>query len=465
MTVKRISLFLAPALALAVGLGMAASGWPPIACWTAAVTLVTALWWIFEPIPIPATSLLPLSLFPIFGVLSDEQVAQAYGHRVVLLLLGGFILSAALERHRVHLRLAMFMVRLMGGHSDKMLCLAFMIAAAMLSMWISNTATALVMLPIVLAILREADNPDLALPLLLGIAFAASVGGLGTPVGTPPNAVMIGVYEEMTGGEIAFFEWMMIGVPCTLVLLPMIWLWLTRRLTGKTEFELPALGEWRAAEVRVVTVFAITALLWITRKYPFGGWVEWLSPWLNLANAHDGYVALAAVVALFLIPAGTTTDGRQDALLDWNSAKEIPWGILLLFGGGIAIASAFQTSGISEAIGHGLAAFTVWPVILMILALCLVVTFLTEVTSNTATTALLMPILAAAAIETGVDPRLLMIPAAISASCAFMLPVATAPNAIVYGTNQFTVAQMAREGIVLNVIAALLLTVLLFFLL
>jgi sodium-dependent dicarboxylate transporter 2/3/5 len=427
------------------------------AAWCAAVTVICAVWWVTEPIPIPATSLIPFAAFPLTGVLDHTEVATSYGHSLILLLLGGFMLSTAMEKSGAHRRLALGMVRLVGGVGGRRLVLGFMVASAVLSMWISNTATTLMLLPVALAVLEQQSDEKLAAPLLLGMAYAASVGGIGTPVGTPPNVIFMGVYYEETGKEVSFAKWMTIGVPVVLVMVPIIWLWLTRGLgKAKEKLELPASGPWRTAEARVLVVFGITALLWVTRKEPFGGW----SGLIGATGTGDATVALLAVVAMFLVP-----DGEGSTLLDWDTARRIPWGLLILFGGGIAIARGFGESGLSKALGDALSALASWPLLAMLIVLCLSVTFLTEVTSNTATTSLLMPILAAAAIAASIDPRTLMIPAAISASCAFMLPVATAPNAIVFGTDRFPTRKMASEGFALNLFGAVAITLVCFFLL
>jgi sodium-dependent dicarboxylate transporter 2/3/5 len=417
-----------PLLAALCGLAALAAGLPTAAAWTAAITGWCVAWWISEPVPIPATSIIPFAAFPFVGVLDHSAVATAYGHTLILLLLGGFILSTAMAKSGAHRRLAVGIVRLVGG-GGRRLVLGFMLACALCSMWISNTATTLMLLP---------------------VAYSASIGGLGTPVGTPPNVIFMGIYREATGQEISFLQWMKIGVPAVMILLPLTWLWLTRGLSRLPAVALPVLPAWRPAERRVLVVFAITALLWVTRTEPFGGWAGALS----MDGVGDSTIALAAVVALFVLP-----DGEGGAMLDWETAREIPWGLLLLFGGGIAIARAFESSGLSGALGGSMTGLMTLPTLLMIAVICLVVTFLTEVTSNTATTTLLMPILAAAGLAAGIDPALLMIPAALSASCAFMLPVATAPNAIVFGTGELTTREMAREGLVLNLIGAVCLTV------
>ena len=443
---RRIALIAGPVLALGSAYLMFAGGFSNEAAITLGVTVICVVWWVFEPIPIPATSFLPLGLLPLLGVLTPVQVAQAYGHSLILLLLGGFILATALEKSGAHRRIAIGMVRAFGGSSSRSLVFGFMAASAALSMWISNTATALMLLPVALAVLEKSEDPKLATPLLLGIAYAASVGGIGTPIGTPPNVIFMGVYEATTDQNIPFFTWMTWAVPIVLVLLPIMGFYLTRGLTHQGRVELPVVGTWHKAEVRVLTVFALTAFFWVTRKQPFGGW----SDLFGLEVTNDAMVALLAVVVMFLVP-----DGKGGRLLNWETAERIPWGMLVLFGAGISIATAFTASGLSETIGallSGLADLHLLPIMLII---CLAVTFLTETTSNTATTTLPMPILAAAAIGAAIDPMLLMIPAAMSASCAFMLPVATAPNLIMFSTGYFSIKTMAGEGLALNLFGAL----------
>lgn len=422
------------------------SGGTPEACVTLGVTTWVVIWWMFEPIPIPATSLIPLALLPLFGVLTADEVGKAYGNPLVLLLLGGFLLATALEKCGAHRRIALSMVRLFGGSSSRRLVFGFMTASALLSMWISNTATVLMLLPVAIAVIDGSEDDSLATPLLLGIAYGASIGGMGTPIGTPPNVVFMGVYQQVTGQSIAFSTWMAWALPAVAVLLPLAGVWITRNLTYRGVVALPEVGRWRTPEVRVFAVFAITALLWITRTEPFGGW----STWIGVPYSNDAIVAFFGVVLLFLIP-----DGAGQKLLDWDTANKIPWGMLILFGAGIAIASAFTSSGLSRSMGASLEQLSTLHLLLMIAIICLAVTFLTEVTSNTATTTLLMPILAAAAIGAETDPKLFMIPAALSASCAFMLPVATPPNVITFSSGYFSVRTMAREGFALNLLGAL----------
>lgn len=442
-----------PLAALAVGALVATgSDLPPAAAVTAGITTLTALWWILEPIPIPVTSLIPLSVLPLLGVLTADQVGASVGSPLILLLLGGFMLSTAMSRSGTHRRLALSAVRAFGGGGGRSLVFGFAAVSAGLSMWISNTATSLMLLPIAVAILEKTDDRNLQRALLLAIAYAGSVGGIGTPVGTPPNLIFIDVYRETTGVEVSFVEWMGFALPVVIVLVPIIALWLSRRVSAAgAPIAIPESGPWRTEEVRTLLVFGLTALAWITRTEPFGGW----SGLLGLPGANDASVALLAVVIMCLVP-----DGKGGRLLDWDSAARIPWGILLLFGSGIAIAKAFGETGISAALGDALAGLRDLPPWLLIGTICLTVTFLTEITSNTATVALLMPILAAAGTAADVDPRLLMAPAAMKASCAFMLPVATGPNAVVFSSGRLTIAEMAREGVALNFVAVVVVTLL-----
>jgi solute carrier family 13 (sodium-dependent dicarboxylate transporter), member 2/3/5 len=454
VTIKNITLFLGPVTALLIYYlivnTVSVENNSALAI-TAAVAVLCVIWWVFEPVPIPVTSLLPLSVFQISGILTSSEIGQSYGSPLILLLLGGFILSKSMERSGAHLRLALFMVNLFGNNSSKRLVLGFMVTAAALSMWISNTATTLMLLPVALAIANQAKDKDLAVPLMLSIAFAASIGGIGTPIGTPPNLIFMQVYEQQFNKNIGFTEWMGWAVPIVLCMIPVTWLWLTRKLSYTGGFDMPDVGRWSVTEKRVMIIFALTVCAWITRKEPFGGW----SDWFGFPGANDASVALIAVILMFVTP-----DGKGEKLLDWDTAATIPWGILLLFGGGITLAKAFGVSGLSIVIAENLSALSSLPVLLMMFFICLGVTFLTETTSNTASTVLLMPVLAATAIGSNIDPKLLMIPAAISASCAFMMPVATAPNSIVYAGGFFTTKKMASEGFVLNISGAFIITTL-----
>lgn len=453
LTLPQLALGLGPALAgalLGVLLGFDVLDGP--AAITAAVTLWCAIWWLTEPVPIPVTSLLPMALFPLLGVITPTQVAQSYGSPLILLLLGGFMLSGALAKCGAHRRLALVMIQASARLGQKGLVLGFMLAAAGLSMWISNTATTLMLLPIALAVLENDRLKPLTIPLLLGTAYAASLGGTGTPIGTPPNLIYMQVSQDQFGVATSFPVWMSFGVPVVVLLLPLMFLWLTRHVASGALPKLDPPGRWQVAEIRVLIVFALTALAWMTRAAPWGGWQAWLDlPWAN-----DASVAMLAVVVLCMLPNGDRD--RPGRLLDWATIERIPWGVLILFAGGITIARAFIETGLSDALAAQLTTLSTLPTWLMILVLCLGVTFLTEVTSNTATTALLMPVLAATAAATGIPHELLMVPAAISASCAFMLPVATAPNAVVYGSGRVKVKDMMREGLVLNLLGAVIIT-------
>ncbi|GHD36617.1 SLC13 family permease [Halioglobus pacificus] len=446
------ALWLGPASALAAGLWLFATDYSVAMSVVLSVAVLCVVWWVFEPIPIPVTSLLPLAVLPLAGILTPAEVGAAYGSPLILLLLGGFLLSKSMEHSGAHRRIALGMVNLFGASSPRRLVLGFMVAAAALSMWISNTATTLMLLPVALAVLDGTSQRErLAVPLLLGTAYAASVGGLGTPIGTPPNLIFMQVYQEYTGQSVSFTQWMSWGVPVVAVMVPAMAYVLTRGMGGGLAITLPEVGRWRVEERRVMLVFAVTALAWITRSEPFGGWKTWLGvPWAN-----DASVALLAVVVMCLVP-----NGRGGRLLDWERASTIPWGVLLLFSGGICLARGFVNSGLSGLIGDGLAGLTAMPLWVLMASVCLVVTFMTETTSNTASTTLLMPVLAAAALAAGIPPEWIMVPAAMSASCAFMLPVATAPNSVVFGSGLITTARMAREGVLLNLLGVLVISTL-----
>lgn len=444
-------------------------GLAPDASACAGVAIICATWWIFECLSLAVVGLVPFVLLPLLGVVGHQEIASSYGHTVILLLLGGFLLSAAMERSGAHRRIAIAMVRLVGGTSGKRLVLGFMLATAVLSMWISNSATALMMLPIAVAVLQQSGDPRLRTPLLLGIAYSASVGGMATPIGTPPNVVFMGQFFEQTGHEMPFATWMSIGLPVTLVLLPIIWWWLTRSVAEMQPIEMPEIGPMQSNERRVLAIFAITALLWIFRAGPLGGWSALLPT--DGAMVGDSTVALGASLLMFLCPSGRsraeraetlTTDraegGKCERLLDWETAAKIPWGILVMFGGGMALARGFQDSGLSAVIGYQLTFMAGAPTWSIVLAVCCLVTFLTEITSSTATAMLLLPILGELAIQLELPPAVLMVPGTISCSCAFMLPVATPPNAIVFGAGGISTEEMARTGLILNLIAAVVIT-------
>jgi sodium-dependent dicarboxylate transporter 2/3/5 len=440
-------------LALAAAAFAAASlgGMPTAQCWTIAVTLLCAVWWICESLPLAATSLVPFAVFPLVGVLDEKAVGLAYGDPTVLLFMGGFMLAQAAEHSGAHRRLAHAIVGAIGSTSGRRLVLGIMVATAFTSMWVSNTAAALMMLPVAIAVLECDHSGRLGIPLLLGLAYSASIGGVATPIGTPPNGVFLATYEKATGGTVAFHEWFLLGGTVAVLMLAVAWLVLTWRLAGVPGIEVETEGAWTTAQKRILSVLGVTAIAWITREIPYGGW----SAWLGADEAGDATVALLAVVALFLIPGGAG-DGKR--LLDWPTAQKIPWGVLLLFGGGIAIAKAFDASGLSESIGTLVGVLRDWPTLAVIGALSLGVTFFSEFTSNTATSNILMPVLAATAAANGMEPAVLMFPATLANSLAFMLPVGTPPNALVFGTGRVRMADMVRYGIVLNLAGSVIVT-------
>ena len=433
--------------ALAVGYLSVFLGQSQAASVTAGIAVLCVFWWIFEPIPIPVTSLIPMALLPLLGVISPSDVAAAYGSPLILLLMGGFLLSKGMESTGAHTRIAVTVVRFVGADEPKRLIMGFMLAAALLSMWISNTATVLMLLPVALAVISTSSAPRaLAAPLLLGLAWACSIGGLGTPIGTPPTLIFMQVYEDTTGTSISFSQWMSWGVPVVAIMIPLIAIALARKVPKDLVVDLPDVGAWRSSEKRVLIIFGLTAIAWMTRTEPFGGW----RAWLDMPMANDAAVAFCAVIALFM-----TRDREGEPLISWEQASAIPWGVLLLFAGGITLAKGFVSSGLSGQVGELLASLALVPTLIAIVVVALLVTALTEATSNTATTALLMPILAAASVAADIDPLILMVPAAMSASCAFMLPVATAPNAVVFGTGQIDIRTMVRWGIWVNLLGAL----------
>jgi len=417
---------------------------------TLIITSTTAIFWVTEWLPIPVASLLPIALFPLFGVITPIEVAQAYGSPLIILLLGGFLLSTAMSHSNTHQYLAHKILFAIGTDNPKRIIIGFMLTAFLLSMWISNTATTLMLLPIAIAILGVNQDKHFAMLLLLGIAYAASIGGTLTPIGTPPNLIMIQNYQGSTGHELGFITWIQQVFPMVVLFFPvMVWLLVSQVKNQHSinhDLESQPLN---TAQKRTLIVFALTALLWVTRTAPFGGW----KTWFDLPYANDASVALLGVVALFMI-----SNGKQEKLLTWTTANTIPWGVLLLFSGGMVIAAAFKSTGLSALLADQLMFLQDVHLFVLILTICLVITFLTELTSNTATTAILMPILMSASEAMGIDPLKVMIPAAISASCAFMLPVATAPNAIVFGSERVPIQSMIKQGFKLNLIGAILIS-------
>ncbi len=481
---KLVGLILGPVLFGLILLSSPPENSSPEALRTAAVVALMAAWWITEAIPIAATALLPLALFPLLGVMPADSVAASFGDKVIFLFAGGFFIAMAIQKWNLHERIALNVI-LRVGTEPKRLVLGFMIATALLSMWISNTATTLMMLPIALAVISElqkdqanTQTTNFSIALLLGVAYSASIGGVGTLIGSPPNILMAGLLESLypDAPPITFLQWMLVGIPFVIIFLPIVWVLLTRFLfppetTAKADAKeeinrrLNALGPMSKGERIVLTVSAMTALGWIFRADINLEFIT-LPGWSNLFPdpdmLHDSTVAVFFAVALFAIPVNWE---KREFALDWEWAKRIPWGILLLFGGGLALAKASNDSGLVLLLGKQLNVFSELPLLGAILSVCLLMTFLTELTSNLATTAFMVPILAATATDAlQANPLLLLLPATLSASCAFMLPVATPPNAIVFGGGQLTIPQMAKAGFIINLIGALLITALVYFL-
>lgn len=427
-----------------------------------ASTAWIAVWWIFEVTHISVTALLPIVLFPLTGALELSTTTASYGHKYIFLYMGGFMLAITIEKWKLHQRIALQIINVLGTGISRII-LGFMVATAFMSMWISNTATSVMMLPIALAIVRQLqDHPDteenehtqFGKALMLAIAYSASIGGIATLIGTPPNLVLAGVVEELYGVEITFAQWIRFGLPISVCLLLICWWYLTKIAFrfqmeafpgGKAEIKrlLKQLGRMSREEKSVLGVFLLTAILWINRSY-----LQTFIPALD-----DTIIAILAGISLFLFPAS----GRR-RLLEWEEAVRMPWGIIILFGGGMALASGFQESGLALWIGSQFSLLKALPLFLLILTLIAAVNFLTEITSNLATTAMLLPILAPMALSLDIHPFILLVSAATAASCAFMLPVATPPNAVVFGSGYLTIPDMVRSGIWMNLFSILLLS-------
>ena len=438
--------------------GLSTAGWN-----AAAVGVLMAVWWMTEALPIPATALVPLLLFPLLGVADVQDAAAPYANPLIFLFLGGFVLAKGMERWHLHRRLALGLIARIGT-SPRRLVLGFVAASGLLSMGISNTATALMMLPIGLSVVEvvrgdEHETQSFGIALMLGIAYACSVGGMATLIGTPTNALLAGFVREAYDVDLSFAGWLAVGLPLALVGLGIVYLVLTRwtfRVGTETSLEAQAfvrteraaMGATSTPERRVAVVFGIVALLWITRPLLSGG----------LPGLTDTGIAIAGALALFALPSGT-----GDRLLDWESARTLPWGVLLLFGGGLSLAAAVQATGLAAWIGTQLALAQALPALVVVGLVVTVIVFLTEMTSNTATAAAFLPVLGG--LTLGIDPIAVLAAAALAASCAFMLPVATPPNAIVYSSDLLSVRDMARAGIVLNLLFIVLLTVVATFLL
>ena len=454
---------------------------------TAATALLMACWWVGEALPIPCTALVPLVAFPLFGVLPASEVSQNYGNPNIYLFMGGLFMAMSMQRWNLHRRIALSILTRV-PRKPAAIVGGFMFTTGAISMWISDTATVMLMMPIGVAVIMQvegltAEDPTVPTPfgsaLMLGIAYAGVIGGVGTLVGTPPNLVFAGTYQELVGQQIGFARWMIVGTSVTVIMLPLTWLYLTRfafdlRTNGKDDIlnlevlqaEKEKLGPMRTGEKITLSVFVSAAILWLSRGEYEGD--KMVSPgWSGFFDrpemVSDSTVSIAAALVLFILRA-PSPDGKEiGPVLDWEWAKKIPWRVLLLFGGGFALAHAFQVSGLSEWVGSRVTFLSFLPPVLMIASVCLLLTFLTEVTSNTATTTVLMPVLATAANTMGVDPLLLMMPAAMSASCAFMLPVATPGNAIVFGSGYISLKEMAKVGFALNLLGVVVITAVMIF--
>ncbi|WP_278314722.1 SLC13 family permease [Lolliginicoccus levis] len=460
----------------------------------AAVAVLMAVWWMTESLPLPATALVPIVAFPLLDVLPIGEATAPYASPTIFLFMGGFMIALAMQRWGLHRRIALHTVRVVGTR-PRQIVLGMMVATAFLSMWVSNTATTLMMLPIAVSVLAlvasddaeagpaaamaDRDTRNFAVGLMLSIAYAASVGGLATIIGSPPNAIMVAFVEEEYGISISFADWMKMGLPLTVVFLVIVWVLLTRVIfrSGLTEIaggrsmirsQLSGLGSMSRGEWNVLVVFVVAALLWVFRE-PLAEVDVLVSALPFLANLSDPAIAIGAALLLFLLPAEHRQPDDENgaaewvSTLDWKTAQTgIPWGVLLLFGGGLSLAGAVSGTGLDEYIGSQVSGLGALPIVLIVAGVCAIVLLLTELTSNTATAATFLPVLGGVALGIGLDPMLLLAPAVLAASCAFMLPVATPPNAIVFGSGHVTIGQMMRAGIWLNIIGVVLITVLVY---
>lgn len=438
----------------------APEGLPAPAWRVLGLAALMAAWWMSEAAPLAATALIPLAMFPLLGIADARSAAAPYADPVIFLFLGGFILGAAMQRSRLQQRLGLRAIGVLGG-SPARLVGGFMLASAFLSMWVSNSATAIMMLPVALSVLAmvekgggiaEGSHENFSVCLLLGVAYGASIGGLATLIGTPPNALLAAYMAREHGVQIGFAQWMLLGGPMAALMLVGAWFILVRlhpvkengvwRAHEAIAAELARLGPVSAPEIRVAAIFIATAAAWMTRPL-YGEYAPGLD---------DAGIAIIAALALFLLPSGRPGGGR---LLDWDDLRALPWEVLILFGGGLSLASAITSTGLAAWLGQAMQGLAGWPILLVVAALTLAMIFLTELTSNTASAATFLPIGGALALGLGLDPLSLTVPLALAASCAFMLPVATPPNAIVFASGQIAIAQMARAGLWLNLYGSL----------
>ena len=473
---KWFNILLGPVLAIVCYYAMQSGEADESIAYMAAVAAWMAVWWITEAVPLAVTSLLPICLYPVFGIMSTKAIAPSYMNDVLFLFVGGFIMAFAMEKWNLHKRIALKIILLIGSDINKIL-LGLMSASFILSMWISNTATTMMMIPTTLAVINKLEEFDkakskkLSVGLLLGIAYAASIGGTATLVGTPPNLIFLSHFAATFPDKtpISFLQWFMFGFPVALVFLFIAYQLLRKIYTSKLsnasnnieifKTEYRQLGKTGFEEKMVMLLFSIMALLWFSRADLEIGALH-IPGWSNLF-AHpeyfqDGTVAIAMAIILFLIP---SKQKKGKMLMDWASVKKLPYNIILLFGGGFALAKGFTQSGLTEWLSGRLDFIGHLPTVLVVVAVCLFMTFITEITSNMATTQLVLPVFAAIAIGSGINPLLLMIPATFSASFAFMLPVATAPNTIIFGSEKITIKDMAYTGLFLNLIGVALISI------
>lgn len=480
---QKIGLYLGLALFLIIMLFFDLDPEKPIITRMAAVAILMAVWWITDAIPLFATALLPLLLYPLLGIMTGKAISPIYVNSTIFLFMGGFMIALTMENWNLHRRIALFIIRLIGGGPSRII-LGFMVAAAFLSMWISNTATAIMMVPIGMAIVAQMEakfdvkeTHKFTVGLMLGIAYACSVGGMATLVGTPPNLSLVRIYEITfpTAKPIAFGTWFIMGLPLCVVMMGIIWFMLTKiffRVPSHVtvdksivDREYEELGSMSFEEKVVMVIFFLTAFLWVFRKDLNLGFIS-IPGWSNLIPypkmIDDGTVALCMSMIMFIIPT-KSSDAKSATIMGPEVIKNIPWNIVLLFGGGFAMAQGFQVTGLSALIGSKFAGLAGLHPMIMIIIICFGLTFLTEVTSNTATTQMILPILASLALDMQTNPLLLMIPATLSASCAFMMPVATPPNAIVFGSGRISIAEMAKVGFFINIIGVIVISIFFYF--
>jgi sodium-dependent dicarboxylate transporter 2/3/5 len=476
---NKIAILAGPLAAVAIMLFYHPDPAHPEIGYTLAIAAWMAIWWISEAVALAITSLLPVALFPLLGIMDGQTVSAAYFNHVIFLFIGGFLIALAMQRWNLHKRIALNILVLTGTGKSKLL-LGFMLATALLSMWMSNTATAMLIVPILLSVLTEIEpNPDkkrsFSVGVLLGVAYSASIGGVMTLVGTPPNLSFLRIYQVMfpQAPQITFLQWMLFAVPAGILLLAAAFMLLyfryARGSKTKAVKDLPIkamkadLGPMSREEKIVLVGFILMAICWITRSDLEIGATTihgWASLFGKPAFINDGTVAIAVSLPLFMIP--VKGQARQK-VMDWETASQLPWDIILLFGGGFALANGFRDSGLSLWIGTQLQGLSGLHPIILILIISLLVTFLTELTSNTAVTEMILPVLAGMAIATKMHPLLLMLPATLSASMAFMLPAGTPPNAIIFGTKRVSIREMASTGIWLNLIGAVIITAVVYF--